>query len=350
MFRKLLGVSLILVVLLATTGSMMGDEPPPTEEPGAEETETPPEEVPPEEPPAPRPILETLEADPQFSKFVELLKATEVDKDLQGYGTFTVFAPNNEAFDNMADGILEHMSGLPDGGEVLGDMLRYHMVKGKYSIAQVSGRNTLKSLQGEDLYIKWVEEKLLISGAEVIVSDIQATNGVIHIIKAVTMPQRGYAEDAKAKISTPFVLTDSPMSLDLDHDGTNELYGVYNFFDWNQELVVSWKAFPFEDVETGSYHIAIWQYNPMHFSGLLFDGGYYQIKSAHHWATKAYGWEEYTIGSLGWGEGVCWACPSYIIIQPEIRTHVEELAYDEYTLIEDEIIWTEPFALMTPLY
>ena len=103
MFRKSLVMCLILAALLATTGSVMvSDDPPPPEDTEAPPEEAPPEEAPPEEAP-PRTVLEILEADEQFTRLVELLKITQADEALQANGSFTVFAPNNEVFDTMAE-------------------------------------------------------------------------------------------------------------------------------------------------------------------------------------------------------------------------------------------------------
>jgi uncharacterized surface protein with fasciclin (FAS1) repeats len=106
---------------------------------------------------------------------------------LSGEGPFTVFAPNNEAFAMLPDGTLEMLL-LPENKDQLVEILTYHVVPGKVMAADVVELTEATSLEGDTIAITVSDEGVMVDDADVIATDIEASNGVIHVIDAVIMP------------------------------------------------------------------------------------------------------------------------------------------------------------------
>jgi uncharacterized surface protein with fasciclin (FAS1) repeats len=129
----------------------------------------------------------------EAGSFGTLLKAVEaaglVDA-LKGAGPFTVFAPTDAAFAKLPAGTLEAL--LADREQLVA-VLTYHVVPGRVTAAQVlaSGDLSPATLQGERLRIVVHGDMVHVDGATVIATDVEATNGVIHVIDTVVLPGRG---------------------------------------------------------------------------------------------------------------------------------------------------------------
>lgn len=119
-----------------------------------------------------------------FETLLTALDAAALTGTLQGDGPFTVFAPTDAAFAALPAGTLEAL--LADT-EALTAVLTYHVVAGKAMAADVSGVDSVTTLQGGDLAVS-TENGVSIGEASVITADIEATNGVIHVIDAVLVP------------------------------------------------------------------------------------------------------------------------------------------------------------------
>jgi len=104
---------------------------------------------------------------------------------LEGKGPFTVFAPTDEAFNNLPDGALDNL--LKDK-EALKNVLLYHVVSGSISSAQILDMNDVKTLNGSDIKIKTSDGKVMVNNADVIGADVDASNGIIHVIDKVLLP------------------------------------------------------------------------------------------------------------------------------------------------------------------
>ena len=104
---------------------------------------------------------------------------------LQGDGPFTVFAPTDEAFAALPEGTLEAL--LADT-EALSGLLLYHVVSGEVLAADVIGLESARSVQGEDIAITVNGESVKVNEANVVTTDIAASNGVIHVIDQVILP------------------------------------------------------------------------------------------------------------------------------------------------------------------
>lgn len=121
----------------------------------------------------------------QFNTLVAAIKAAGLVDALEGSGPFTVFAPTDEAFAKLPPGTVE---ALLEDKENLAQILTYHVVSGKVMAADVGALNSAKTLQGQDVAID-TSNGVQIGGANVIATDIVATNGVVHVIDTVMIPQ-----------------------------------------------------------------------------------------------------------------------------------------------------------------
>lgn len=120
-----------------------------------------------------------------FQTLVTALKAAGLVDTLSGNGPFTVFAPTDDAFAALPEGALQNLLENP---EQLASVLTLHVVAGKAKAADVVGLASVTSLQGQELAID-TSTGVSIGGATVVQADIHATNGVIHVIDKVILPQ-----------------------------------------------------------------------------------------------------------------------------------------------------------------
>ena len=131
-------------------------------------------------------IIDTALSAGNFSTLAAALGAAGLIETLKGDGFFTVFAPTDEAFSKIAP---ETLSALlkPENKERLLAILTYHVVSGRVSADEVTDLESATSLQGQTLKIS-TKDGIRINDANVLTPDVQATNGVIHIIDAVLIP------------------------------------------------------------------------------------------------------------------------------------------------------------------
>jgi uncharacterized surface protein with fasciclin (FAS1) repeats len=132
-------------------------------------------------------IAETAIEDGRFTTLVEALKAAEMVDTLKGQGPFTVFAPTDDAFQQLPAGtVAQLLKDIPG----LKNVLTYHVVSGKVMASDVVKLHEAKTVQGKNLSVKRSDGTVMINDAKVVVTDIQATNGVIHVIDKVLMPPK----------------------------------------------------------------------------------------------------------------------------------------------------------------
>jgi uncharacterized surface protein with fasciclin (FAS1) repeats len=122
-----------------------------------------------------------------FKTLVAAVKAAGLVETLQGKGPFTVFAPTDEAFAKLPPGTVEDLL-KPENKEKLVAILTYHVVPGKVMAAEVKTMMA-KTVNGKELNIKVDDGKVTVNDANVIKTDIAASNGVIHVIDAVILPK-----------------------------------------------------------------------------------------------------------------------------------------------------------------
>ena len=124
----------------------------------------------------------------QFATLLAAVKAAGLDRTLSGEGPFTVFAPTDEAFAKLPAGTVENLL-KPENRDQLVKILTYHVVPGRVYSDQVVKLEKAKTVQGGELSIANRYGKVRINDATVIAADIQASNGVIHVIDTVILPR-----------------------------------------------------------------------------------------------------------------------------------------------------------------
>lgn len=132
-------------------------------------------------------IVETAIADGRFTTLVAAVQAAGLVETLQGEGPFTVFAPTDDAFAKLPAGTVE---GLLNDIPALTDILLYHLVPGKVMAADVVNLTSADSALGKALPVEVRDGKVFVAGAQVIITDIETTNGVIHVIDTVMLPSQ----------------------------------------------------------------------------------------------------------------------------------------------------------------
>jgi uncharacterized surface protein with fasciclin (FAS1) repeats len=131
-------------------------------------------------------ILEIARETGQFSTLVGALDRAGMAEALVDGGPYTVFAPSDEAFAKLPDGVVDSLLASP---QTLANVLSYHLVPGRLTAAEVATRRWAPTLQGEDLPVS-NNGAVHVDGARVVSGDIQATNGLIHVIDRVLLPAR----------------------------------------------------------------------------------------------------------------------------------------------------------------
>ena len=131
-------------------------------------------------------IIDTALSAGNFSTLAAALGAAGLVETLKGDGPFTVFAPTDEAFSKIPS---EKLSELlqPENKERLLAILTYHVVSGRVSADEVTDLESATSLQGQTLKIS-TKDGIRINDAKVLTPDVQAANGVIHVIDALLIP------------------------------------------------------------------------------------------------------------------------------------------------------------------
>ena len=131
-------------------------------------------------------IVEVASAAADFSTLVAAVKAAGLVDTLNGAGPYTVFAPTNEAFAALPAGVLDKLL-LPENKDVLTKILTYHVVAGEVMAADVKP-GAVKTVEGQDITITVDNGTVKVNDATVTATDIDASNGVIHVIDGVLLP------------------------------------------------------------------------------------------------------------------------------------------------------------------
>lgn len=137
--------------------------------------------------PAAKDIVDTAVGAGSFNTLVAAVKAAGLVETLKGPGPFTVFAPTDEAFAKLPKGTVESLL-KPENKAKLQAVLTYHVVAGKVKAADVVKLTGAKTVQGQQIDIKVADGKVTVDGANVIKTDIETSNGVIHVIDSVILP------------------------------------------------------------------------------------------------------------------------------------------------------------------
>ena len=131
-------------------------------------------------------IVDTAVAAGDFNTLVTAVKAAGLVETLKGEGPFTVFAPTDAAFAKVPTDTLNAL--LADKA-ALANVLTYHVVAGNVMAADVVKLTSAVTVQGQAVSIEVKDGKVYVDGAQVVATDIKASNGVIHVIDAVILPK-----------------------------------------------------------------------------------------------------------------------------------------------------------------
>ena len=133
-------------------------------------------------------IVDTALEAGSFQTLAAALGAAGLVDTLKGDGPFTVFAPTDEAFSKLPEGALEELL-KPENKEKLVSILTYHVVAGKVSSSEVVNLVSAKTVNGQEIKISFSDGKVMVDAANVTKTDILASNGIIHVIDSVILPE-----------------------------------------------------------------------------------------------------------------------------------------------------------------
>jgi uncharacterized surface protein with fasciclin (FAS1) repeats len=132
-------------------------------------------------------IVETAAAAGSFNTLLAAAKAAGLVGTLKGHGPFTVFAPTDEAFAALPEGTVETLL-MPENKDQLVAILTYHVVPAKVMSGDIAGKKAnVLTVNGEKVFVN-AKNGVKVGGANVVAADIEASNGVIHVIDKVLLP------------------------------------------------------------------------------------------------------------------------------------------------------------------
>lgn len=129
-------------------------------------------------------LLDTATSNKDFSKLVDAIKKVHLEDALKGNKEYTVFAPNNEAFEKMSK---EEFQELLQNEEELTNILKYHLVPGKVWSKDIKDKE-YETVLGENIRIN-TKEGVKVNDSNVIKADIETSNGIIHVIDQPLIPK-----------------------------------------------------------------------------------------------------------------------------------------------------------------
>ncbi|WP_035482947.1 fasciclin domain-containing protein [Algoriphagus marincola] len=158
----------------------------PKQESSEEETMV--EEVVEETPVESNTVVDIAIGSPDHTTLVAAVQAAGLVETLSGDGPFTVFAPTNAAFEALPAGTVEGLL-EPESKEALTGILTYHVVSGNVMSGDLSDGQEVTTLNGQTLTVSIQDGKVMIGGATVVAADLAGSNGVIHVIDTVLLPE-----------------------------------------------------------------------------------------------------------------------------------------------------------------
>lgn len=151
--------------------------------------------------PADKTIPATADAAGSFTTLLAAAKAAGLADVLAGDGPFTVFAPTDEAFGKLPKGTVESLL-KPENKQKLVDILKYHVVSGRVYSEDVVQVKSASTLQGSPVTVNVSDKGAMINQSKLVATDVDASNGVIHIIDAVLLPPAKGADTRKVLLDT----------------------------------------------------------------------------------------------------------------------------------------------------
>ena len=132
-------------------------------------------------------IVELAVGTDALSTLVTAVKAAGLVETLQSEGPFTVFAPTNDAFAALPAGVLDMLL-KPENKDKLVAVLTYHVVAGEVMSKDITKNMKAKTVEGSEAWVKLNGKKVMVDNAQVVMADVDATNGVVHVIDRVLLP------------------------------------------------------------------------------------------------------------------------------------------------------------------
>ena len=133
-------------------------------------------------------IVDTAVGAGSFKTLVAAVKAAGLVDTLKGEGPFTVFAPTDEAFGKLSKCTLDSLL-QPENKQKLAAILTYHVVPGKVKAKKAAKLDSAKTVNGAEITIKPSGKSLMINNSNVVKADIKTSNGIIHVIDTVLIPE-----------------------------------------------------------------------------------------------------------------------------------------------------------------
>lgn len=132
-------------------------------------------------------IVDTASEAGTFKTLLAAADAAGLVETLRSAGPFTVFAPTDEAFAKLPAGTVESLL-LPENKDQLAAVLTYHVLPGKVMASQVQDKGMATTVQGDTVDFSISGEAVMIDAAKIVATDIEASNGIIHVIDSVILP------------------------------------------------------------------------------------------------------------------------------------------------------------------
>jgi uncharacterized surface protein with fasciclin (FAS1) repeats len=149
-------------------------------------------------------IVDTAVSAGNFNTLVAAVKAAGLVETLKGDGPFTVFAPTDEAFAKLPEGTVEDLL-KPENKDKLVSILTYHVVSGKYKAEKVLKKDMLKTVNGQSIKVSKSDKGAMINMSMITATDIMTSNGVIHVIDTVLIPEESKTSNVSATYECPYV-------------------------------------------------------------------------------------------------------------------------------------------------
>jgi uncharacterized surface protein with fasciclin (FAS1) repeats len=130
-------------------------------------------------------VIDVAAADGRFSALINALETAGLDETLRGKGPFTIFAPTDDAFAALPEGQLDRMlADIP----TLTSMLLCHVVMGKFTAADLAALSAIDTIGGQHITFTSTDDTIQVNEARITTADLEAANGIIHIIDTVILP------------------------------------------------------------------------------------------------------------------------------------------------------------------
>ncbi len=131
-------------------------------------------------------ILEVTTSSGSFKTWTKAVSTAGLTETLKGKGPYTVFAPNDEAFAKLPTSTVDAL--LKDPSK-LKSVLNSHIVQGKHAASDLKKTTSVRTLEGQNLKIEDGDGRIKVNGVRVTQTNIEASNGIIHVIDSVIMPK-----------------------------------------------------------------------------------------------------------------------------------------------------------------